>query len=105
MFQKQLIENDFLASSSLWMHYLANQGYIILTIDGRGSENRGLDFEQIIFRNLGEIEMKDQIRGLQNFISKENVDKNRIAVYGWSYGGYMATNLLCTYPDFFSCCK
>lgn len=99
----QLIENDFLASSSLWMHYLANQGYIILTIDGRGSENRGLDFEQIIFRNLGEIEMKDQIRGLQNFISKENVDKNRIAVYGWSYGGYMATNLLCTYPDFFSC--
>ena len=100
----QLINNTSLASASLWMHYLANEyGYIIFTVDGRGSENRGRDFEQAMFRNLGEVEMKDQITGVEHLKSLGFVDENRIAVHGWSYGGFMTTNLLCSYPNVFTC--
>lgn len=100
----QLINNTSLASASLWMHYLANEyNYIVFTVDGRGSENRGRDFEQAMFRNLGEVEMKDQITGVEHLKSLGFVDENRIAVHGWSYGGFMTTNLLCTYPNVFTC--
>ena len=100
----QLINNTSLASASLWMHYLANEyNYIVFTVDGRGSENRGREFEQAIFRNLGEVEMKDQITGVEHLKSLGFVDENRIAVHGWSYGGFMTTNLLCSYPNVFKC--
>ena len=99
----QLIRNNWLASAPLWMYYLANQGYIIFTVDGRGSENRGRDFEQIIFKELGKIEMLDQIKGYNYLIKQDFIDQNRIAVHGWSYGGFMTTNLLLNYPDLFTC--
>lgn len=100
----QLIYNTNLAGAPLWMHYLANQeNYIVFTIDGRGSENRGREFEQAIFRNLGEVEMRDQISGVEHLKSLDYIDSNRIAVHGWSYGGFMTTNLMCTYPDVFTC--
>ena len=99
----QLINNNWLASAPLWMHYLANQGYIIFTIDGRGSENRGRDFEQVIYGELGKIEMKDQIVGYNYLTDQDFVDTNRIAVHGWSYGGFMTTNLLLNYPKLFTC--
>jgi dipeptidyl-peptidase 4 len=100
----QLIYNTNLAGASLWMHYLANQeNYIVFTVDGRGSENRGREFEQAMFRNLGEVEMRDQITGVEHLKSLGYIDSNRIAVHGWSYGGFMTTNLMCTYPDVFTC--
>ena len=99
----QLIRNNWLASAPLWMHYLANQGYLVFSVDGRGSENRGRDFEQVIFRELGKTEMIDQIKGYDYLIKKSFVDKNRIAVHGWSYGGFMTTNLLLNYPHLFTC--
>ena len=100
----QLINNNNLASASLWMHYLANEyNYIVFTVDGRGSENRGREFEQAMFRNLGEVEMKDQITGVEHLKSLDYIDENRIAVHGWSYGGFMTTNLLCSYPNVFTC--
>ena len=100
----QLINNNSLASASLWMHYLANEyNYIVFTVDGRGSENRGREFEQAMFRNLGEVEMKDQITGVEHLKSLGYIDENRIAVHGWSYGGFMTTNLLCSYPNVFTC--
>ena len=86
------------------MHYLANaHNYIVFTVDGRGSENRGRDFEQTIFRNLGEVEMRDQIRGVEHLKSLDFIDTDRLAVHGWSYGGFMTTNLMCSYPDVFTC--
>ena len=97
----QLVTNSWLASASLWMHWMAEQGYLIFTIDGRGSKNRGFDFESAIFRNLGDIEMKDQISGLNYLKSLNYVDSNRLAVHGWSYGGFMTTSLLTRYPDLF----
>ena len=100
----QLITNSNLAAASLWMHYLANEyGYIVFTVDGRGSENRGREFEQAMFRNLGEVEMLDQLTGVEHLKSLGFIDENRIAVHGWSYGGFMTTNLLCSYPNVFTC--
>ena len=100
----QLIYNSNLAAASLWMHYMANEyDYIVFTIDGRGSENRGQEFEQAIFRNLGQIEMLDQLLGVNHLKSLKYIDPNKIAVHGWSYGGFMTTNLLCSYPDIFTC--
>ena len=100
----QLITNTSLAAASLWMHYLANQyNYLVFTVDGRGSENRGREFEQVLFRNLGEVEMRDQLAGVAHLRSLDFVNKDRIAVHGWSYGGFMTTNLLCTYPNVFTC--
>lgn len=100
----QLIYDTNLAAASLWMHYMANdKDYIIFTVEGRGSENRGREFEQVTFRNLGDIEMKDQLKGVEHLKSLRYVDDNRIAVHGWSYGGFMTTNLMCSYPDAFTC--
>jgi dipeptidyl-peptidase-4 len=99
----QLITNSWLAGASLWMHYLANQGYIVYTVDGRGSSNRGRDFEQITFRNLGYAEMDDQIEGVKYLKNLSYVDGDRVAVHGWSYGGFMTTGLLLNHPEYFTC--
>ena len=101
--QIQLLTNSWLANTPLWMYYLANQDYLIFTVDGRGSENRGKDFEQSIYKYLGNIEMIDQIKGYNYLKSLPYVDTSRIALHGWSYGGFMTTNLLLNYPDFFTC--
>lgn len=97
----QLVTNNWMASASLWMHWMAQKGYLVFTVDGRGSENRGFKFESSIFRNLGEIEMEDQISGLNYLKSLNCVDTSRLAVHGWSYGGFMTTSLMTRHPDLF----
>ena len=99
----QLVTNSWLGGASLWMHWMANQGYLIYTLDGRGSANRGFEFESAIFRNLGQLEMKDQIEGVKFLKKKAYVDSEKIAVHGWSYGGFMTTSLLTNYEDVFTC--
>lgn len=100
----QLIYNTSLGAAPLWMHYMANEhDYIIFTLDGRGSENRGREFEQSLFKNLGDVEMIDQITGVEYLKSLDYIETNRIALHGWSYGGFMTTNLMCSYPEVFSC--
>lgn len=90
----QLVRNRFPASGNLWYDYMVNKGYIVFTMDNRGSSNRGLEFEQATFRNLGEKEIKDQLRGLEYLKGLDFVDAERIGVHGWSYGGYMTTSLM-----------
>ncbi len=98
----QLITNSWLAGASLWMPWFAqNKKYIVFTVDGHGSDNRGFDFESVIFRHLGQVEMKDQIHGVDYLKSLPYVDGDRIAVHGWSYGGFMTCSLMTTYPDVF----
>ena len=98
----QLITNSWLGGASLWMPWFAqNKQYIVFTVDGHGSDNRGFDFESVIFRHLGQVEMKDQIHGIEYLKSLPYVDGDRIAVHGWSYGGFMTTSLMTTYPDVF----
>ncbi|MGB0806124.1 MAG: DPP IV N-terminal domain-containing protein [Salibacteraceae bacterium] len=97
----QLIHSNWLASAPLWMYHFANKGYIVYTVDGRGSANRGIDFEQATFRQLGQVEMIDQLAGVEHLKKLPFVDGDRIGVHGWSYGGFMTTSLLTSYPGTF----
>lgn len=97
----QLIRNTFPASGNLWYEYMAQKGFIVFTMDGRGSSNRGLAFEQATFRNLGKVEMDDQLKGVDYLKSLSYVDANRMGVHGWSYGGFMTTSLMLRHPDVF----
>ncbi|MEX1003531.1 MAG: DPP IV N-terminal domain-containing protein [Crocinitomicaceae bacterium] len=90
----QLVTNSWLGGASLWMHWMANQGYIVYTVDGRGSANRGFEFESVIHRQLGKVEMEDQLKGVEFLKSLPYVDQNRLAVHGWSFGGFMTTSLM-----------
>ena len=95
------VEASWHWSSRSWETYMAQKGYIIFILDNRGSENRGRDFEQATFRQLGQIEMQDQIKGVEYLKSLQYVDMNRFGVHGWSYGGYMTISLMTNYPDVF----
>ncbi len=97
----QLITNSWMAGGPAWMPYFANKGYIIFTVDGRGSENRGRDFEQAVFRKLGELEIVDQLTGVEYLRNLDYINADKIAVHGWSYGGFMTTSLMLKAPDVF----
>ena len=87
--------------SRTWETYMAQKGYIVFILDNRGSENRGLTFEQATFRQLGQIEMQDQMKGVEFLKSLSYVDANRLGVHGWSFGGFMTISLMVNYPDVF----
>ncbi|WP_313216049.1 S9 family peptidase [Soonwooa sp.] len=97
----QLITNSFPASGNLWYEYMAQYGYIIFTMDGRGSSNRGLKFEQAVFRNLGETEMNDQLKGISYLKSLPYVDAQNMGIHGWSFGGFMTTSFMLKHPEIF----
>ncbi len=87
--------------SRSWETYMAQKGYLLFILDNRGSENRGRDFEQVTFRQLGQIEMEDQMKGVDFLRTLPYVDMSRLGVHGWSYGGYMTISLMTNYPDVF----
>ncbi len=97
----QLVTNTFPASGNLWYEYMAQNGYIIFTMDGRGSANRGMKFEQAVFRNLGTTEMNDQMKGVDYLKSLPYVDSQRMGIHGWSFGGFMTTSFMLRNPDVF----
>lgn len=97
----QMITNGWLNSARPWDIYMANRGYIMFTLDNRGSSNRGLEFENATFRHLGIEEGKDQVKGVEFLKSLPYVDANRIGVHGWSFGGHMTTALMLRYPEIF----
>jgi len=94
----QLVSNRFLAGSNYWMQYMAQQGYIVFTVDNRGSFNRGQSFEGSIHRNVGDNELSDQMVGVQYLKSLPYVDSARMGLHGWSFGGFMTTSLMTRYP-------
>ncbi len=97
----QMITNSWLGGAQMWLYYMAQKGYVCFTVDNRGSENRGFEFESIIHRQVGQNEMKDQMEGIKYLKSLSYVDTNRIGVFGWSYGGFMTTSLMVNYPETF----
>lgn len=97
----QMNLNRFPASGNLWYDYMAQHGYVVWVMDGRGSSNRGLEFEQAIFRNLGDVEMADQMKGVEYLKSLKFVDAERMGIHGWSYGGFMTTSFMLRKPDVF----
>ena len=87
--------------SRSWETYMAQKGYIVFILDNRGSENRGCDFEQATFRQLGQIEMQDQMKGVEYLKTLPFIDMQRLGVHGWSFGGFMTISLMLNYPDVF----
>jgi len=97
----QMVTNSWLAGANLWMHWMANQGYLVFTLDNRGSGERGFAFESQIHRRLGDVEIEDQLTGVEFLKSLSYVDGNRMAVHGWSFGGFMTTSLMLRQPGTF----
>ena len=97
----QLIHNNRFYDARGWDLYMAQKRYVMLTVDSRGSDNRGLEFENCTFRQLGVEEMKDQVEGAKFLQSLPYVNADKIGVHGWSFGGFMTTNLMLTYPEIF----
>lgn len=99
----QMVTNSWLGGASLWMDAFAtNENYIVFTLDNRGSANRGFAFESIVHRNLGNLEIEDQLKGVDYLKSLNYIDSDRIALNGWSYGGFMTTSLMLRNPGIFT---
>ena len=97
----QLITDSWLAGAGIYLNYLAQEGFIVFTVDNRGSADRGEAFEQVIHRQCGQAEMHDQMTGIEYLKKKPYVDPERIGSDGWSYGGFMSTSLKINYPETF----
>ncbi|MDI5834014.1 S9 family peptidase [Shewanella xiamenensis] len=96
----QLVTNSW-SEQDYFTQYLVQQGYVVFQLDNRGSAHRGTQFEQVIYRHLGEAEVNDQKVGVDYLRSLPFVDSNNVAIYGHSYGGYMALMSLFKAPDYF----
>jgi dipeptidyl-peptidase-4 len=94
----QMVTNSWLGGGQLWMHYMAQKGYLVFTVDNRGSSHRGLEFENATHRQLGTVEMEDQLFALNYLKNLSYVDSNRVGVHGWSFGGFMTTSLMTRKP-------
>jgi dipeptidyl-peptidase-4 len=97
----QLVTDSWMGGARLWEFYMAQKGYIMFTLDNRGTPARGNDFYQAIHRKLGEPDIEDQMQGIAYLKSLPYVDADRIGVHGWSYGGFMTTSLMCKHPETF----
>ncbi len=97
----QLVNNRWLGGANLFDNYMAQQGYVVFTLDNRGSDSRGKDFCHVNHRKLGQNEMADQMKGIEFLKSKSFVDQNKIGVSGWSFGGFMTISLMLNQSDTF----
>ncbi len=97
----QMVQNTYLAQLRRWEMHMAQRGYLVYVQDNRGTPNRGAEFEKAIHGQCGQAEMADQIEGVKMLMELPYVDKDRIGVHGWSYGGYMTISLITNYPDIF----
>lgn len=94
----QLVTNNWIGGMNLWYHYMAQRGYAVFILDGRGSLNRGRDFENAVHRQLGTVEMNDQLTGALWLQSQSWVDTARMGIHGWSFGGFMTTTMMSRAP-------
>jgi dipeptidyl-peptidase-4 len=97
----QLVDNSWLGGVALWDFYMAQEGYVMFTVDNRGSANRGFEFESVIHRQCGQNEAADQMKGVEFLKSLPYVDADRIGIHGWSYGGFMTITLATMFPETF----
>ncbi len=97
----QTVEDTWGGFTALWHRVLADKGYIIFVVDGRGTGGRGKVFKHLVYKNLGGWEVNDQIEGAKYLASLGYVDKDRIGIWGWSYGGYMSALTLVKGADYF----
>lgn len=98
----QMITDRWLGGTGYFDLYMAQNGYIVFTLDNRGSDARGRDFTRVTHRQLGEAEMADQLVGVDYLKSLPYVNKDKMGIFGWSFGGYMTTSLMTKHNDIFS---
>jgi len=84
-----------------WFQYMAERGYVVFTLDTRGSSNRGKVFEQSIHRQAGTLQMQDLMSGVSYLNNLTYVDKSNMGLFGWSYGGFLTTDFMLTHPGIF----
>ena len=97
----QQVANTWSSSRDYWHQYLAQQGYIVACVDGRGTGYKGADFKKVTYLNLVKYETEDQIQAAKQLSDLPFIDKSRIGIWGWSYGGHMSTNCLLKGNDVF----
>lgn len=90
----QTVKNQWQGANYLWYQYMAKQGYVVISVDNRGSGGRGEAFKKVTYLNLGKYETMDYIEAAKYFGAQSYVDPARIGVFGWSYGGFMASNCI-----------
>lgn len=97
----QMVSNTWNSTNDYWYYMLAQQGYIVACVDGRGTGMRGADFKKMTYKELGKYEVEDQINAAIELGKKPYVDASRIGIWGWSYGGFMASNAIFQGADVF----
>ena len=98
----QLITNSWNAGAGdYWFRYMAQQGYVVLTIDTRGSDNRGRAFEQSMFRKVGDVQMEDMLKAVDYLKAQPYVDASNMGLFGWSFGGFNTVDFMVTHPGVF----
>jgi dipeptidyl-peptidase-4 len=98
----QIITSSFNGGASdYWFQYMAERGYVVFSLDPRGSDNRGKEFEQSIFRHAGDPQMEDLLSGINYLYTLSFIDKDRMGLFGWSYGGFMTIDFMLNHPGIF----
>ena len=98
----QQVANRWNGTNDYWHQMLAQQGMIIVCVDGRGTGLKGRDFKKVTQKELGKFEVEDQIAAAKKLAERSYIDKNNIGIWGWSYGGFMSTNCLLKGNDIFT---
>ncbi len=98
----QMVQNSWLGNIRMWEMLMAQRGYVVYVQDNRGTSNRGAAFEKAINRYCGQVESEDQFAGLESLLDRSPwIDRDRIGVHGWSYGGFMTITMATKRPEFF----
>lgn len=98
----QMVKDSWLGQIRMWEYVMAQRGYVVYVQDNRGTSNRGAEFEKAINRQCGQAEMADQMAGINDLLDRSPwIDRDRIGVHGWSYGGFMTISLFTNYPEVF----
>ncbi|MGY5848129.1 S9 family peptidase [Salegentibacter sp. HM20] len=98
----QSVSNSYYNANEYWYQLLANEGYMIVTIDGRGTGFKGADFKKVTQKELGKFEVEDQIQAARQLAALDYIDEDRIGIWGWSYGGFMSSNAILKGNEVFS---
>ena len=97
----QKVSNSWMDTNDYWFQMLANEGYIVVCVDGRGTGYKGAEFKKVTYKELGKYEVEDQIAAAKKLSGLPYIDETRTGIWGWSYGGFMSTNCLLKGNDTF----
>lgn len=98
---QEVLNSQSRFSDYMWFRMLAQKGYVVACVDGRGTGMRGEEFKKCTYMELGKYETEDQIEAAKYFGSLDFIDKERIGIFGWSYGGYMSTLCITKGADYY----